>query len=88
MIAELGNRIPVEVKENFKHVLDESIMIPSLSHYLKYVFQTLAGNSCSRFTASWMPGELAIILHLSIIFIVILTTPCRIEIDSFISMLS
>lgn len=35
MIAELGNRIPVEVKENFKDVLDNTIMIPSLSHYLK-----------------------------------------------------
>jgi hypothetical protein len=35
MIAELGNRIPVEVEDNFKHVLSGSIMIPSLSHYLK-----------------------------------------------------
>ena len=33
MIAELGTRIPVEIKDKFKNVLDESIMIPSLSHY-------------------------------------------------------
>jgi anaphase-promoting complex subunit 5 len=33
--TELGNRISPEVKDKFKSVLDESIMIPSLSHYLK-----------------------------------------------------
>jgi hypothetical protein len=32
---ELGSRIPVEMRERFKHALDESIIIPSLSHYLK-----------------------------------------------------
>lgn len=35
MTTELGSRLPVEVKDKFKDVLDESIMIPSLSHYLK-----------------------------------------------------
>ncbi len=32
---ELGNRVPAEVKDKFKSVLDESVMMPSLSHYLK-----------------------------------------------------
>lgn len=35
MVTELGSRIPVEVKDKFKSALDESIMVPSLSHYLK-----------------------------------------------------
>lgn len=35
LVIELGNRIPAEVKDKFKKALDESIMIPSLSHYLK-----------------------------------------------------
>jgi anaphase-promoting complex subunit 5 len=35
MISEIGIRIPVEVKDKFRSVLDESIVIPSLSHYLR-----------------------------------------------------
>jgi anaphase-promoting complex subunit 5 len=35
MRSEIGSRIPMEVKDKFKSILDESIMIPSLSHYLK-----------------------------------------------------
>ena len=35
MVTELGSRIPVEVKDKFKSALDESIMVPSLAHYLK-----------------------------------------------------
>ncbi len=35
MLAEIGSRIPMEVKDKFRSILDESIMIPSLSHYLK-----------------------------------------------------
>jgi len=34
-VTEIGSRIPMEVKDKFKKVLDESIMVPSLSHYLK-----------------------------------------------------
>jgi anaphase-promoting complex subunit 5 len=33
--SEIGSRIPKEVKDKFKSILDESIMVPSLSHYLK-----------------------------------------------------
>jgi len=33
---ELGSRIPVEIKDKFKNLLDQSVMIPSLSHYLQY----------------------------------------------------
>ena len=35
MQLEIGSRIPMEVKDKFKSILDESIMVPSLSHYLK-----------------------------------------------------
>lgn len=35
MRSGIGSRIPMEVKDKFKSILDESIMIPSLSHYLK-----------------------------------------------------
>jgi hypothetical protein len=35
ILTELGNRIPIEIKDKFEAVLDESIMIPSMSHYLK-----------------------------------------------------
>lgn len=35
MFTELGNRIPNELKDKFKNVLDDSTMIPSLSHYLE-----------------------------------------------------
>lgn len=35
IIPELGSRIPTEVRERFRHALDESIIIPSLSHYLE-----------------------------------------------------
>ena len=41
MIAEFGTRIPAEVNDKFKSLLDDSIMIPSLSHYLKYANQFL-----------------------------------------------
>jgi len=35
MWLEIGNRMPTEVEEKFKSILDESIMVPSLSHYLQ-----------------------------------------------------
>ena len=41
MIAEFGDRIPVEVKDRFRSVLNDSILIPSLSHYLRYASHCL-----------------------------------------------
>ena len=35
-VSELGNRVPIELKDKFKQALDESIVRPSLTHYLKY----------------------------------------------------
>jgi len=32
---ELGSRIPSEVKDNFRNILDKSLITPSLVHYLK-----------------------------------------------------
>lgn len=42
-ILELGSRIPVEVKDKFQSLLDQSVMIPSLSHYLKYDASQILG---------------------------------------------
>lgn len=36
MIAELGTRIPVEVRDKVKSILDDSIAVPCLSFYLQY----------------------------------------------------
>jgi anaphase-promoting complex subunit 5 len=47
MCAEYGNRIPFEVKDSFRSVLEDSIMVPSLSHYLKYVpFHPPSSDDC------------------------------------------
>lgn len=35
IITEHGSRIPDEVRERFSRSLDDSIIIPSLSYYLK-----------------------------------------------------
>ena len=61
MIAELGSRIPVDFKEKFKNVLNDSFMIPSMSHYLKYatpflIYQVLVLIHF-RFLDAWRAGD-------------------------------
>ena len=37
MLLEIGNRMPDEVKVQFRRMLESDVTIPSLSHYVKYV---------------------------------------------------
>lgn len=86
---EFGNRIPFDVKESFRKVLEDSIMVPSLSHYLKCVHSSspCIMNSINIVSASWMPGELAITQHPLTPFIDISITLCKIETACSINML-
>lgn len=88
MVTEHGTRIPVEVRDKFKSVLDDSIMIPSMSHYVKSVAQTSRCYTLLTVLAFWTLGELETILHHLTTSIVISTTPCKIEIGFSTSMLS
>lgn len=36
MVGELGNRVPETLQQQFEEVLEGDVMIPSLSHYVKY----------------------------------------------------
>lgn len=38
---EHGNRVPVEIRNQFLDILSESFTIPSLAHYLRYVIVLL-----------------------------------------------
>ena len=33
--AEFGNRVPLEIRHQFHDLLNDSSLIPSLTHYLK-----------------------------------------------------
>ncbi|KAL5331253.1 hypothetical protein ACEPPN_000782 [Leptodophora sp. 'Broadleaf-Isolate-01'] len=48
-MQKLGNRIPNEVKEQFKAVLEKNIIIPSLSHYLNFLDAWRAGDYPTSF---------------------------------------
>lgn len=36
MVEEFGNRVPETLQQQFEEILDGDVMIPSLSHYVKY----------------------------------------------------
>jgi hypothetical protein len=36
MVEELGDRVPETIQQKFEEILDGDIMIPSLSHYVRY----------------------------------------------------
>ncbi|KAF4635608.1 hypothetical protein G7Y89_g2487 [Cudoniella acicularis] len=48
-MQKFGNRIPFEVKDKFKAVMEESIMVPSLSHYLNFLDAWRAGDYPTSF---------------------------------------
>ncbi|RDW77399.1 hypothetical protein BP6252_05452 [Coleophoma cylindrospora] len=48
-MQKLGNRIPVEVKDKFKSVLVDSVIVPSLSHYLNFLDAWKAGDYPTSF---------------------------------------
>ena len=61
MIAEFGSRIPLEFKDKFNNVLNDSVMIPSMSHYLKYATHCLLYQvlllTHFRFLDAWRAGD-------------------------------
>ncbi|THV65533.1 hypothetical protein D6D29_10548 [Aureobasidium pullulans] len=48
-MQKLGNRIPEDVKENFKSILEKNITVPSLSHYLNFLDAWRAGDYPTSF---------------------------------------
>lgn len=34
--AEMGNRLPEDMKEQFRNMIHTGVTVPSLSHYVKY----------------------------------------------------
>ncbi|KAL2065443.1 hypothetical protein VTL71DRAFT_3113 [Oculimacula yallundae] len=48
-MQKLGSRIPDEVRENFKGILEKNIIIPSLSHYLNFLDAWRAGDYPTSF---------------------------------------
>lgn len=44
-----GNRIPLEIRHQFQDLLNDSFMIPSLSHYLSYLDAWRAGDYSTSF---------------------------------------
>ncbi|KAE8440399.1 hypothetical protein EG329_008161 [Mollisiaceae sp. DMI_Dod_QoI] len=48
-MQKLGNRVPPEVKDKFQSILGETIMIPSLSHYLNFLDAWRAGDYPTSF---------------------------------------
>ncbi|KAH8686054.1 anaphase-promoting complex subunit 5-domain-containing protein [Tricladium varicosporioides] len=48
-MQKFGNRIPFEVKDKFKAVMEDSITVPSLSHYLNFLDAWRAGDYPTSF---------------------------------------
>ncbi|CAG8958854.1 hypothetical protein HYFRA_00011807 [Hymenoscyphus fraxineus] len=48
-MQKFGNRIPFDIKESFRKVLEDSIMVPSLSHYLNFLDAWRAGDYPTSF---------------------------------------
>ncbi|RKF73908.1 Anaphase-promoting complex subunit 5 [Golovinomyces cichoracearum] len=48
-MQRLGNRIPCEVMSRFKSILDQSLLIPSLSHYLVFLESWRSGDYPTSF---------------------------------------
>ncbi|KAI1417441.1 anaphase-promoting complex subunit 5-domain-containing protein [Hypoxylon sp. FL1857] len=48
-MQKYGNRIPIEIQHQFHDLLNDSFMIPSLSHYLSYLDAWRAGDFSTSF---------------------------------------
>ncbi|KAI1101011.1 anaphase-promoting complex subunit 5-domain-containing protein [Jackrogersella minutella] len=48
-MQKYGNRIPIEIQHQFHDLLNDSFMIPSLSHYLSYLDAWRAGDYSTSF---------------------------------------
>ncbi|KAH8662053.1 anaphase-promoting complex subunit 5-domain-containing protein [Xylariales sp. PMI_506] len=48
-MQKYGNRIPLEIRHQFQDLLNDSAMIPSLSHYLSYLDAWRAGDYSTSF---------------------------------------
>ncbi|RKF64418.1 Anaphase-promoting complex subunit 5 [Erysiphe neolycopersici] len=48
-MQRFGNRVPVEIMTRFKSILDQSILIPSLSHYLIFLESWRSGDYTTSF---------------------------------------
>ncbi|KAH8589565.1 anaphase-promoting complex subunit 5-domain-containing protein [Bisporella sp. PMI_857] len=48
-MQKMGSRIPMEVKDKFKSLLNESVLIPSLSHYLNFLEAWKSGDYPTSF---------------------------------------
>ncbi|KAI1456776.1 anaphase-promoting complex subunit 5-domain-containing protein [Annulohypoxylon moriforme] len=48
-MQKYGNRIPIEIQHQFQDLLNDSFMIPSLSHYLSYLDAWRAGDYSTSF---------------------------------------
>lgn len=76
---EYGNRIPLEIRHQFHDLLNDSYMIPSLSHYLRCAHTLYSLFLClltaDSFEATSTLGELEIMRHHSTASTDTLTTP-------------
>ncbi|KAI0886234.1 anaphase-promoting complex subunit 5-domain-containing protein [Annulohypoxylon maeteangense] len=48
-MQKYGNRIPIEIQHQFQDLLNDSFMVPSLSHYLSYLDAWRAGDYSTSF---------------------------------------
>ncbi|KAI1343353.1 anaphase-promoting complex subunit 5-domain-containing protein [Xylariaceae sp. FL0016] len=48
-MQKFGNRIPVELRRQFQNIMNDSPMVPSLSHYLSYLDAWRAGDYSTSF---------------------------------------
>lgn len=48
----MGNRVPADIKDQFRDVIDGSIMIPSLAHYVKYDVACLKTSNADQVVGS------------------------------------
>ncbi|KAL3420178.1 anaphase-promoting complex protein [Phlyctema vagabunda] len=48
-MQKLGNRIPTEVRDGFRAIVTESVIVPSLSHYLNFLDAWRAGDYPTSF---------------------------------------
>lgn len=54
----MGNRLPQEMRANFRNMLEAGVTVPSLSHYVTYALLMRLGSplmlvQLSRFMESW-----------------------------------
>lgn len=62
MSLEYGNRIPQEIHHQFQDLLNDSYMVPSLSHYLRFVFMNIlhlrtSTNIFTSYLDAWRAGD-------------------------------